>query len=56
MFEGKAVRKEHFADIPDAFTIKAVSQDDFEDVKVPDAPQQSPRAGAGTMSTGPVLK
>ncbi|KAG9234340.1 hypothetical protein BJ875DRAFT_16475 [Amylocarpus encephaloides] len=32
-----------------AFTIRAVSQDEFEDVKVPDAVQQSPRAGASTM-------
>lgn len=28
---------------PDAFTIKAVGQDDFEDVKVPDAPVQPPK-------------
>lgn len=35
----------------DSFTIKAVSQDDFDDVKVPDAPAQSPGAGASTMAT-----
>ncbi|KAL3417575.1 Cytochrome c oxidase assembly factor 3, mitochondrial [Phlyctema vagabunda] len=32
------------------FTIRAVSQDEFDDVKVPDAPVQSPHAGAGTTS------
>ncbi|EKD12596.1 uncharacterized protein L3040_005191 [Drepanopeziza brunnea f. sp. 'multigermtubi'] len=34
------------------FTIRAVSQDDFEDVKVPDAatPVQAPTAGASTMA------
>ncbi|TVY68803.1 Mitochondrial cytochrome c oxidase assembly factor [Lachnellula suecica] len=36
------------------YTIKAVSQDDFEDVKVPAAPQQSPSAGASTSA--PVVK
>lgn len=35
----------------DSFTIKAVAQDDFEDVIVPDVPAQSPRAGASTMAT-----
>jgi len=39
-----------------AFTIKAVAQDDFEDVQVPDAPTQSPRAGASTTTNGPVMK
>ena len=42
--------------ILDAFTIRAVSQDDFEDVQIPDAPQQSPRAGANTITSGPVVK
>jgi cytochrome c oxidase assembly factor 3 len=40
---------------PDAFTIRAVSQDEFEDVQVPDAPQP-PRAGANTVTTGAVVK
>ena len=40
----------------DFFTINAVAQDEFEDVKVPDAPVQSPRAGASTMTNGPVMK
>jgi cytochrome c oxidase assembly factor 3 len=38
------------------FTINAVAQDEFEDVKVPDAPAQSPRAGASTMTNGPMMK
>jgi len=33
-----------------SFTIRAVSQDDFEDVKVPDAPVQSPQPGASTIA------
>ncbi|CZS88920.1 uncharacterized protein RAG0_00761 [Rhynchosporium agropyri] len=37
-----------------SFTIRAVAQDDFEDVQVPDAPTQSPSAGASTMA--PVVK
>ncbi|KAF8854463.1 hypothetical protein BDZ45DRAFT_805787 [Acephala macrosclerotiorum] len=37
-----------------SWTIKAVSQDEFEDVKVPDAPIQAPQAGASTMA--PVAK
>jgi cytochrome c oxidase assembly factor 3 len=44
------------ATIIDFFTINAVAQDEFEDVKVPDAPAQSPRAGANTMTNGPVMK
>jgi hypothetical protein len=40
----------------DSFTIKAVSQDEFEDVKVPDAVQQSASAGASTRTNGPVVK
>jgi len=39
-----------------AFTINAVSQDEFEDVQVPDAPAQSPRAGTSTTMNGPVMK
>ncbi|KAK5256538.1 hypothetical protein BJ546DRAFT_1060551 [Cryomyces antarcticus] len=42
-----------------AFTIRAVSQDEFEDVKVPDAPVQpphtpnvSPNRSAGSTSIG----
>ena len=31
---------------PDAFTIRAVSQDEFEDVIVPDKPQPSQQAGS----------
>lgn len=31
---------------PDAFTIRAVSQDEFEDVIVPDKPQPSQEAGS----------
>ncbi|EPE31585.1 hypothetical protein GLAREA_12341 [Glarea lozoyensis ATCC 20868] len=38
------------------FTIKAVSQDEFEDVKVPEAVQQSPQAGASTRTNGPVVR
>jgi hypothetical protein len=37
----------------DTFTIKAVSQDEFEDVKVPDAPIQT---GVSTITSGPVVK
>lgn len=37
--------------LADSFTIRAVSQDDFDDVIVPDAPAQSPRAGASTMAS-----
>jgi len=33
-----------------SWTIKAVSQDEFEDVKVPDAPAQAPQAGASPMA------
>jgi hypothetical protein len=40
----------------DFFTINAVAQDEFEDVIVPDAPAQSPRAGASTMTNVPVMK
>jgi cytochrome c oxidase assembly factor 3 len=40
----------------DSFTIKAVSQDDFEDVQVPDKPIQSPSAGAGIITNGPLVK
>lgn len=36
---------------PDAFTIKAVAQDDFSDVQIPNAPEQPPH----TPHTG-VLK
>ncbi|TAQ83637.1 hypothetical protein B7494_g8041 [Chlorociboria aeruginascens] len=39
-----------------AYTIHAVSQDEFEDVRVPDAPVQSPPAGASTTTNGPVTK
>ncbi|TVY48133.1 Cytochrome c oxidase assembly factor 3, mitochondrial [Lachnellula occidentalis] len=38
-----------------AYTIKAVSQDEFEDVQVPTT-QQSPRAGASTITGGPAAK
>jgi cytochrome c oxidase assembly factor 3 len=41
----------------DAFTIKAVAQDDFEDVKVPDAPLQPPKTpnvGASSTSSAPL--
>ena len=37
---------------PDVFTINAVSQDDFEDVKVPDAPKQSPILAGATAFNG----
>jgi cytochrome c oxidase assembly factor 3 len=40
----------------DAFTIRAVSQDDFEDVKVPEDRTQSPLAGASTITSGPTVK
>jgi len=40
----------------DAFTIRAVAQDEFEDVQVPDAPTQAPRAGAGTVPSGPLVR
>ncbi|CAL3966338.1 hypothetical protein PZA11_003021 [Diplocarpon coronariae] len=33
-----------------SFTINAVAQDDFEDVKVPDVPVQLPTAGGSTMA------
>ncbi|KAM3074831.1 hypothetical protein ACMFMG_008244 [Clarireedia jacksonii] len=36
-----------------AFTLRAVAQDDFEDVQVPDTPVQTPRAGASTNTNGP---
>lgn len=36
--------------LADSFTIRAVAQDDFEDVQVPDAPAQSPTAGASTIA------
>jgi len=39
-----------------SFTISAVSQDDFEDVKVPDKPIQAPSAGASTITNGPSVK
>jgi len=32
------------------WTIRAVSQDEFEDVQVPKGPAQTPRAGASTMT------
>jgi hypothetical protein len=35
----------------DVFTIRAVSQDDFEDVEVPAAPAQPSRAGTGSMAS-----
>ncbi|KAE9373235.1 hypothetical protein N431DRAFT_465532 [Stipitochalara longipes BDJ] len=38
------------------FTIRAVSQDDFEDVKVPDAPAQSPQPGASTIASSAAMK
>ncbi|TVY45774.1 Cytochrome c oxidase assembly factor 3, mitochondrial [Lachnellula subtilissima] len=38
-----------------AYTIKAVSQDEFEDVQVPTT-QQSPRAGASTSTSAPAAK
>jgi hypothetical protein len=40
----------------DAFTINAVAQDEFEDVKVPPAPAQALRAGASTATNGPVVR
>jgi len=39
-----------------AFTIRAVAQDEFEDVRVPDEPVQAPRAGASTNINGPVIR
>jgi len=39
-----------------AFTIRAVAQDEFEDVKVPTTPAQAPRAGASTVASGPVVR
>jgi cytochrome c oxidase assembly factor 3 len=42
--------------LPDSFTIKAVSQDDFEDVQVPDKPTQSSSAGASTITSAPAVK
>ncbi|KAL0640332.1 hypothetical protein Q9L58_000612 [Maublancomyces gigas] len=41
------------------YTIKAVAQDDFEDVLIPDAPTQKPvtsGTGASTIATGPLVK
>ncbi|CCX34874.1 hypothetical protein FPQ18DRAFT_360234 [Pyronema domesticum] len=38
-----------------AYTIRAVAQDNFEDVPIPDAPIQRP-ASAGTIATGPLAK
>lgn len=40
----------------DAFTIRAVSQDEFEDVKVPEAPVPSPQAGTTPITTGQAAK
>lgn len=42
--------------IVDSFTIKAVSQDDFEDVQVPDAPAQSPQPRASTIASAAAMK
>lgn len=42
--------------VADAFTIRAVSQDEFEDVQVPDAPAQTPRAEASTFTRDPSAK
>ncbi len=42
--------------LSDWFTIRAVSQDDFEDVKVPDAPAQSPQPGASTIVSAVAAK
>jgi hypothetical protein len=42
--------------LSDSFTIRAVSQDDFEDVQVPDKPTQAPSAGASTITSGPSVK
>ncbi|KZF23800.1 hypothetical protein L228DRAFT_246648 [Xylona heveae TC161] len=46
-----------------AFTIRAVAQDEFEDVKVPDAPLQpahapnaTPVRSAGTIGSAPLAK
>lgn len=39
-----------------AFTIRAVAQDEFEDVTVPDAAVQLPRAGASTVTSGPAVR
>lgn len=39
-----------------AFTIRAVAQDEFEDVKVPDVPTQLPRAGTNTVTSGQSVK
>jgi len=36
-----------------SFTIKAVSQDEFDDVKIPDQPAQAPSAGASLMTSSP---
>jgi len=38
-----------------AFTIRAVAQDEFEDVQVPDMPRQSPQPGASTITNGPIV-
>lgn len=35
-----------------AFTIRAVSQDEFEDVRVPDAPVQAAQAGQSSVANG----
>lgn len=40
----------------DAFTIRAVAQDEFEDVQVPQVPIQTPRAGASTVTNGHVSR
>ncbi len=40
----------------DAFTIRAVAQDEFDDVKVPDEPAQAPRAGVSTNVNGPLIR
>lgn len=38
-------------DLTDAFTIHAVGQDNFEDVKVPDAPQPAKTANVAVNGT-----
>ena len=42
--------------VTDSFTIRAVSQDDFEDVQVPDKPIQGALTSANTNTSGTLVK
>jgi len=38
------------------YTLRAVSQDEFEDVKVPDGPRKAPAPVSGTTTSAPLSK